>query len=219
MSLAGTHLIITSSLPSAGMCEVIVDSLNYTPTFEQLLRSEFDNGKQKAAPNICGQVPILGSNLFGRPYQVDSDCAELNARPLGPNSDTNFNRIAKKFKIKRVNVQGAVSESADIAALYLIAENHQVKLAKFQKYVARLADNLPYDSLIALQSESFSYLTTTGVTVVGTAIDTTDTNILITNFTVDNQFSIPTNAAGTNREFYKSYSLTYEMRVLANLDA
>lgn len=214
---AGSMLTISTTV-CGPVASLVVDTLTYAPTFEPLDRKEFDNTKQATARTSCGATRLTGENLFKKPFQVVSDCSDLTAVPLWPNDDTTFDNVKRKFKIKEYSVIGAISADADVEELYALASNHQDQLAKFQRYLARVAEDPPYTALIALQSETFDYLTTTGVTISGSAMSTSEDNVLITRMSADNALVIALNSSGSSYEYYKTYKFTFQTRQLVALD-
>jgi hypothetical protein len=213
---AGSTLLLT--IPACSLsATLIVESLSYAPSFEEFDRMEFDNERLRSARNLCGQKRQIIENLAGTPIQIVTSCGDTTQVPLGPNSDTNFNNIKKRFDVLRFEIQGATSEAEDVNTLYTVARDHQARLARFKHYLARSSGgDTPYETLIALQSETFSYLTSTGMTIAGTSLENSESNMLITSLNIENTLSIPTGTPGVH-EFYKTFKVTIEQRVISNL--
>lgn len=75
-----------------------------------------------------------------------------------------------------------------------------------------------YAELVALQSETFSYLTTTGITLSGPTIGAPETNMLITAFSTPVEYEIPLDEAGDTSAVYYVFSLVIENRRIAAMD-
>lgn len=214
----GTILVINQPLSGEDIT-LVVEDISYTVTYEKLDRNEFDNSKQASARNGCGQPRMTGTNLTGKPYQiVIQGCNDDESVQLGPNSDSDYANIKKKFRIKHYQVTGALSENVDVELLRVLAVNHQDRLAKFEYYQDRVNGDAPYATLQALQAESFSYLTATGTEILGTAIDTVESDVLITAMSANIGLAIATDDTGDSYEYYKSFTISFEIRTLADLD-
>lgn len=208
---AGTTLVI-------GGTTLIVESLSLTITYEPFDRVEFDNTRLREVRTACGEKRLLGENMAGKPYQIVYGCSDQQAVPLVPNSETTFDLVKKRFKIRRFNITGAINTSASVNSLLTLASTHQNYLAEFAGYQARSTGDISYTDLYALRSLSFSYLTTTGVSMTGTALDATETNMLITSVSAETVLSIPTSNPSV-QEFYKTYNITVENRIIQALRA
>ena len=210
----GSTLIVTNGLSSA---TVIVGDISYTTLYQPFDRIEFDNNKLRDARAATGERRIIIEMLGGKPAQILTTCVSDTAVPLVPNSNTVFNNMAQRFDIIRWTVTGAISDADDVNYLYSIAEAHQALLAQFDAHIKQGSSDTSYEILITLQSENFSYLTTTGITAAGSCLESTVSNVLLTNIVVNNSFSIP-NALSSNT-FYKTYNLTFETREIVDLSA
>lgn len=210
----GSTLIVSDGLSSVTM---VVTDVSYVTTFTPFDRLEYDNNKLRDARSAKGERRIIIEMLGGRPAQIITDCASTTPVPLIPDPNSVFDQVARRFNIVRYTINGAVSEASAVNYLYSIAQNHQALLAKFEKYLKRSSGDTSYEDLYALRSETFSYLTTTGVSALGTCIESTVNNILITNISVDNAFAIPNSLGG--EDFYKTYQLTFETRTISALGA
>lgn len=197
---------------------MIVQGATYSPLFEPFDRPEYDNNRLREAKNTCGAGRLVGRTATDTPYLMTFDCGDPQTVPLWPNNSTTTASAKQKFKIKRYNFTGALSAEVDVDALYALAESHQVLLARFEFYKAKVNSDIDYTTLFALRSETFSYLTATGITIAGTSIDATETDMLITSFTAEVLLSIPTSTPGVS-ELWKSFSLQIEHRDIFSLGA
>lgn len=214
MQPEGATLIISTGLSSS---TVIVGDISYTNVYQPFDRMEFDNTRLREARAATGERRIIIELLGGKPAQILTSCADDTAVPLIPNSTTTFNLVAQRFNINRYSITGAISTAANVNLLYSLASSHQKLLAKFDAYLKRSTGDISYADLVTLQSETFNYLTTTGISASGTCLESTVNNILITSINVDNSFSIPMFNGGN--EFYKNYSITFESRTLSSLSS
>lgn len=210
-------LLTFSHAGSSISADVVVQNLTYSAGYIPFERMEYNNQTLAQARTACGEGRIIISLLGGKQAQVITDCGDTNTVPLVPNSDTTFNQVYKRFNFTRYSLQGALSEAAEVNLLYQLAQNHQTQLARFDAYLKRLASDTPYEALIALQSETFSYLTTSGVTASGSALESPVNNVLITAINVNNELSIPNSSS--SYDFYKTYDITFETRSISNLIA
>jgi hypothetical protein len=214
----GSTLIFTHA-GSSLTATTIVDSLVASYVFEPFDRMEYDNDKLKSARTAGGVSPQFFSLLGGTPAQIETDCTTDFPRPLVPNSTSTFNSVKQRFNIKRYQITGAITEASQINTLFLIAKNHRNLLAKFQNYQARSQSDSPYEDLILLQSETFSYLTSTGLTISGTALEFSESNMLITDFSMSTESAVSNNSSDSSRTYYKSFSITIENRTITSLGA
>lgn len=74
-----------------------------------------------------------------------------------------------------------------------------------------------YDVLIALQLETFSYLTTSGVTMTGNTVEGSVSNVLITSFSPSVEYEEIIDD-DDNYRLLKSYSMVVETRAITSLD-
>ncbi len=206
------------------LCTMIVESLSFQVLYEPFDRAEFEFSRLREVHASTGEKRLLGENLAGKPYQVVYGCSDQQAVPLRPLTETAFDQVKKRFKIRRYTITGALSELVDVTALQTVAANHLELLAEFQGYQARVSGDISYVDLVAYQSWQFNLagggpnLTQTGITMAGTALDVTETNMLISAMSAETTLSIPTSDPSV-REFYKTYSLTIENRVIEALRA
>ena len=207
---------ITVSDGVSATATLMVEAITYQTLFEPFDRMEYDNTRLREVRTSKGEKRLIGENLAGKPYQVVYGCSDQTAVPLWPNSDTTFDQVKRRFKIKRYNITGAISETADVDSLYGIASDHQNRLAQLQRHLSRATGDTSYADLFALQSETFSYLTDTNITMAGTALDATETDMLITSMSAEIVLSIPTSTPGVH-EFYKTFSITIENRTIEAL--
>ena len=202
-----------------GSSTLIVEALTCQTLYEPFDRMEFDFARlREVKVKNTGEKRLVGENLTGKPFQIVYGCSDQQAVQLIPLTETAFDLVKKRFKIKRFNITGAFNEASSVNSLFTLAATHQNFLAEFQGYQARSTGDIGYADLVALQAYTFSYLTSTGVTMSGTALDASESNMLITSMSAETVLSIPTATPGVH-EFYKTYNITIENRTIQALRA
>lgn len=206
---------ITFSTPSS-TSSVFVEEVTLQAVYEPFTRSEFDVSKLRQAPTDNGSIPIIGQGIGGKPIQLGSACTGDTARPLGPNSLANTQNILQRFNIQRFTIKGAASYASEVFKLKAIADAHLRLLQQFDYHV-QVANSLEvsYNSLIALQSETFSYLTTTGLTMSGIPVGGTYSNCLISQFEEGVLYTSEAMGVPSN-EMIKEFSITVDLRTITS---
>lgn len=210
--ITGTELTFAYT-PCSISDTIFVDSINYQFTTESFTRVEYDYDKLRTAPTETGQVPIIVSMLGGIPAQIVVGCGDITPRILSPNS-SNVDNIHRRFNIRRYTIRGLTNTESATDNLYTIVNYHKQLLAKFQEHLAKGSLNIAYETLIEMQSEDFSYLTTTDLTVSGPALGdfSPEQNMLITDLVFDITHEIPNGMGGST--IYRSFSMTLENRTI-----
>lgn len=206
-----TFTLSASSISS----EVVIGDVSYTFVTEPFERLEYDHNTQLSALNDLGVAAVTTNLLGGRRVQIDVGCGTVIPRPLTPNT-SDFDNIYKRFEIKRFNISCLTSSNAAVNAIYTVAVDHQKRLAKFQAHQQKVRGNPSIEFLEQAKLQDFAFLTTTGLTISGDAIDTTENDMLIVAFSPVVELSIPN---GSGNDFYKSFSMTLENRVIKALGA
>lgn len=201
---------------SGGSASLYADEVIYSFVTEPFDRLEFSNDKLKAAPTTSGALPTVVYSFANTPLQLAASCAGDVPRPLNPDDD-NINSIKWRFDIQRYTIKGAASAAAEVDKLYTQAATHIKFLAKFQAHLVSAQLNVSYTKLVALQGDSFTYLTTTGVSLAGDSIGGTATNMLITECVPDVAYEVTTSGGG--KLLLKKFSLTIENRIINALAA
>lgn len=175
---------------------------------------------------LGGQKPILSTLLGNTPCQivigeVGSEISFADVVPQYPDvliSGSDFGNIKKKFNITRYEIQGAPSVSANVEYVQALAQNHAQQLQKFQAHLLKSGSmETEYDVLLSLQLENFSYLTSTGISLIGNSVGGTINNMLITQFSPSVEYEEIVDVSGTVR-LLQSYSITIENRTITDLD-
>ena len=152
---------------------VFVSEISHIPTSIFFDRLEFSNERLKNAENEDGSVPSYGYLNGGIPFQSITDCNPMDARNLSPDDD-NINDIKKKMVIDRyvIKLDGGPNASlaANVEAISTLAAQHKVLYDRFATHFALLQMRISYQKLLDLQSETFSYLTSGGISITGAAI-------------------------------------------------
>lgn len=177
LSLSGT----TATL----YCENIED----TPLTIEFDRPEYDHQKQKTAPENTGIEPILGVNIGGVPFQIQFDAISSTLRDPRPN-DTDLDNKFKKFYGTRYTLNGNTSLNFDSTTVKTWAGQHQFLIDRFSAHQKFAGDAVSIQELLSLQSETFGFLTTTGLTFTSQAVGSVS-NVLIRSFSLDVDYYIP----------------------------
>ena len=151
---------------------------------ESLTRTEFTHAKQREVPEADGTQPQYATLIAGTPAQITYSDIPTSPRNLAPD-DTDLDMIYQKLFITRYTFQGANSTSSDIAQAYAFASIHHVYLDRFEAYKTFSNQaSISFTELLALQLINFSYLTTTGLSCIGTTFGTIN-NAFIRSFSAE----------------------------------
>ena len=198
--------LITFSTPAS----VYVDTVEYEFVVEPFDRLEYSNSKLRTAPTSSGAQPMIVNTFGNKPIQLASACTGDSARPLTPD-DSNINSIKQQFNIDRYTISGSPSLSSQVDAIYTVAKSHIKLLSKFQLHLEKAGMELSYTALVAMQSETFSYLTATGVDLTGTSLGGTLEDVLITKFSPGVAYLV--SSSGT---IIKDWSMVVEVRTISD---
>lgn len=201
---------------SGGSASLYADDVLYTFVTEPFDRPEFSNEKLKAAPTTSGALPTIVYSFANTPLQLAASCAGDVPRPLNPD-DSNIDSIKWRFDIQRYTIKGAPSAAAEVDKLFTQAAIGIKLLAKFQAHLATANMPVSYTKLVSLQGDSFTYLTSTGVSLSGDSIGGTASNMLITECIPDVAYEVTTSGGG--KLLLKSFSLVIENRIINALSA
>lgn len=206
MALSPRGSVIVFTIPAS----VYVDSVEYEFITEPFERQEYSNPKLRTAPTSSGATPMIVQTFGNKPIQLASACTGDSARPLIPD-DANVNSIKQQFNIDRYTISGSPTPASAVDALYTAAKAHIKLLSKFQLHIEKASMELSYTALVAMQSETFSYLTSTGLDVAGASLGGTIEDILITRFSPGVAFL--TSSSGS---VIKDWSMTFEVRTISD---
>lgn len=174
----GRYVTFTLGASSAVLFLAAADFEKIT---EPLKRIEMTHAKQREAKESDGTKPIYVDLIFGVPCQIlSSGSVTTTPRALTP-EDSALDTIYQKLYITRFNFQGTLSTSSDIGTVYNISQTHRIYQDRFEAYKSFASEDVSFAELLALQSQTFAYLTTTGLTVVGTTFGTLN-NMFIRSF-------------------------------------
>lgn len=189
---------------------VYVDTVEYEFVVEPFDRVEYSNPKLRSAPTSSGAQPMIVNTFGNKPIQLASSCTGDSARPLIPD-DSNINSIKQQFNIDRYTISGSPSVAAQVDALYTVAKAHIKLLSKFQLHLEKANMELSYTALVAMQSETFSYLTSTGLDMTGASLGGTVSDVLITKFSPGVAYLISSSGS-----MIKDWSMTVEVRTISD---
>lgn len=216
----GEILTFTQTSPSSVTANVLVADIKYRNDVVLFERPEFSNERLRQAKNTDGSVPIIQQLQGGRVYQFMPTCGSANTvRPLGPD-DANVDNIFKRFVIKRYELTGLPSSPTEIDKLFAIAKDHRIRLARFEAHQAEARADVSYNFLISLQSDNFTYLTSTSLSMASLALGAAnpETHMLITEFSPGVEYSVPNDAGGTSVTLIRNWSCVIENRIIQPAD-
>ena len=214
MAISPRESLVTFILSGASST-VYADEVQYAFITDPFDRLEFSNDKLRSAKTSTGASPIIVTTFGGLPVQIGVVCTGDSPRPLTPD-DANATNIKQRFNVDRFTIQGGISLATELAEIRTIAEDHQKRLAKFNYHISKAGLDISYTALVAMQSENFSYLTSTGLTIVGPAIGV-GTNMLISSFTTDVAFEVTQPGGGSL--VLQRWSMVVEHRTISSLGA
>ncbi len=195
---------ITLSL-SASSANLYCEEINFETSSTAFTRSEYDKNTLKNAPESTGAMPTYAQNLSGLPVQFIYAGA-TTARDLTPNNSVNLPFMEEKLFFNRYTITGDVSLSSDTALVFTWASQHKTLDDRYQAFLKYTGDGISYQDLLTQQAETFSFLTTTGLSIVGSTLGTLS-NCLIRSFSVNPVRDI---YDGSTRKVLYAYNLTVD---------
>ena len=195
---------------SGAPISLFADSIDYDFVVEPFERLEFSNPKLRAAPTAIGSLPLIVTSFGGIPIQLASTCTGDVPRPLNPD-DNNINSIKQQFNIDRYTIAGAPSLGSQVDLLYSISQDHLRRLSTFQLHIEMASMELSYPALLNLQTQTYGYLTNTGLTVTSNALGGIVPRVLIQSFSPGVAYT--TTSAGV---LVKDWKLTFDVRTISD---
>ena len=202
----GTGLTFSGSASAT----LYADTVTYEFDVQTFERQEFSNSRLRSAPTSTGAQPIIVQSFGNKPIQLAISCTGDSPRPLIPD-DANINDIKKQFNIERYTIGGAPTYASDLASIYTVAQAHKKILSKFQLHIEKSSMELSYDALVAMQAETFSYLTASGLDVSGASLPSSLSDILIVDFDIDVTYLLTETGNQVD-----NWSLTFELRTITD---
>lgn len=163
-------------------------------------RTEKTHNVQKQAPESTGAVPTYANTLTGLPVQFLYGSA-TTARNLLPD-DADLASIEQKLFYNKYTLTGATSLSSDTALVFNWAAQGRTALDRFDAYQKYANDNVSYQYLQTLAAETFSYLTTTGISLTSSTLGNLS-NVFIQSFTVNPTRDIQAGASPVTKVLYE----------------
>ena len=222
MPIKPSATVLSYTSTGIGSGYLYVNEITGTNAVQPFQRLEFSNPKLRSAPTSTGALPLIVQSFGNQPIQLLTTCTGDVPRPLGPD-DANISNIRQKFNITRWQIRGAANSVNDIQnQLQNTFYNHLALLNKFDTYLAELQMELSIGYLTTtLQALTFSYLTSTGLSLSGNALGfgtsgaTTINNLLMTAFEYGVEYEAP--IPGTaNSTVLQDFSMTVEQRTIAS---
>lgn len=212
----GSSITIASGMNTYTL---FVDSIDTTFTSEFFDRPEFSNDRLRQAKYSDGALPLIVTLFGGIPIQVLTTCGgSRTPRVLVPD-DANVDTIKKRFDIKRYTMKGLASIASTVDSVYTISQAHKILLDRFQAHQNQVGMDISDTALLALRSETFSYLTSTSISLSGNPIATTETNVLIRSFDMDVEFEIPGDDDDDSSTLYKGWNAVIDILTIKNAEA
>lgn len=159
-----------------------IREINFDTESTLFTRSEKSHETLKNAPEDTGNMPTYAQTLSGAPVQFIYG-GGTTARNLTPD-DSIIDSIEQKFFFNRYKISGTISGASDIALMFSWAASHHVLQDRFDAYQKKINDKISVQLLTSLGGETFSYLTTTGLSLTGSTLGTLN-NLLIRSFSVN----------------------------------
>ena len=198
----GRYCVLSISASSATL---YVKEINFETDSTAFTRSEYDKRTLKDAPESTGAQPTYAQTLSGLPLQFIYGSA-TTARDLTPNNSTNLASMERKLFYNRYTLSGATSLSSDTGLVYTWASLHKTLDDRFNAFQKYTGDGISYQDFLTQQAETFSYLTSTGLSLVGSTLGTLN-NLLIRSFSVNPTRDI---YDGTTRKVLYEYQLVLD---------
>jgi hypothetical protein len=198
---------------NSGNGSVYIDELSYTELFQNFDRLEYSNRRLREAPTTTGALPLIVTGFGNQPIQLLTTCTGDVPRPLGPD-DANIAAIKQRWNIFRFTIKGAINNQSVVDILYNLNLNHLIRLNAFDLYLGELSMDLSITYLeTVLQPLTFALLTTTDLTLSGPVLDTTYSNLLLSEFSAIAEYEAPISGSAGSTVLY-SFTATIESRTL-----
>lgn len=166
---SGTPITLSNTSP-AWRITMAGDRVSYGVDLEPFDRSEFSHERLRQAKNTDGSSPVFIQLFGGKVAQLMSTCGSANTvRPVTPD-DTVITSIKRRWNIKRYTLTGQANLDSLSHHLLPLAQSHRIALGRFQAHLAEVSSDVSYSRLLTLQTETFSYLTTTTLSMYGPSI-------------------------------------------------
>lgn len=216
-----------------GGTNLLADDVRVSYDVQYFDRVEYDHLKLRNAPLTTGVTPLLGQLLGNTPYEIVIDCAvdgnafpgsEYVPRPLTPNIvPTDTDNIKKRIDIIRYTIAGGstpetASAGSNVDTVFALRQVHRNKLAQFENRLAIFNGEVPYEQLVAAQSDDIQTLyfkTGTVFTMPGVTLS----DIILTEFSYGFEYLVPADSSGTSFEVYKGFNLILETRLVVTASA
>lgn len=184
--------------------------------FVSFKRVEFTGDKMRSAKNEDGSMPSFGLAGGQTPVQYFSNCNPYEtARPTDPD-DNRVDAIYKRFDTVQWRIIGDVSEATDVDNLRAVCQEHKTRLARFEAHQEIAQGDFSFKFIEdTLQVETFSYLTSTNLSMTGKVFgnSVTEVNLLLVSFEPVIEYLIPI-FGGSTVDILKGWEMILERRVI-----
>ena len=207
-----------------------VSGIRYTYLTAPFDRPEFTSELQMKAPETDGGYAMFDYTASNKRFQFFTGCTPQTARRTTPD-DSVVTSIYKRWDISRFEIEGADTLEADIDNTATIYKAHLSRDAQFKAHIEEVRGNMSITYLVStLQADTFSYITSTSLTMSGRpfgamAGNSGLTNCLITSFEPDvtrcfksgaDPVEITKEDPAPSTVIYRSFKLVIEQRRLSN---
>ena len=205
----GSSLTLTIGATSLTL---FVDEVRDTFLNQGFERTEFSYDRLLQAPNLVdGSMPVIIYGFGNVPVQITSTCSSITPRVLLPD-DAVVGSVKQRFNIHQYELVLSENLAATIDSIASTAQTHANYLARFDADMGKRSMKVSYEQLITWQSETFSYLTSTTVSMSGSQVPS-ESNLLITNY----QRGVLVEVPGTTQDVVlKGGSLTLQVRAISS---
>lgn len=172
-------------------------------------RLEFSNKLLQEALEIDGAIPQSVTSATGQRYFRDITCDTDPTPRSNLTDDALLDSINQKFEIQRYNIGGATSNVTDVDAIDALFDEHLRRRTRFEAHLNEVRNYVSVTHLEEMQDETFSYLTTTNLTMTGNVTQNVAKNhLLIRRYVPDVDFEYDDGSG--NLVLYKTFTMTLE---------
>ena len=189
MAIRPDYAPITFLCP-LGTSTLYVSEVTLTEIVEPFTRPEFDNNVLRKAKNALGGEPMIPLTIANTPIQIGITCTGDSPRPLTANSISNLNSIYQRQNIIRYSLRGAPCPVSSLAPLLAQSFVDAKLLLQFQYHFNKTKDDIQYTDLLALQADTFSYLSSTSTAISGNCLGGTASSLIVRSYTQDVSHSV-----------------------------
>lgn len=210
----GSTILLTNSSPSWSSV-FYISGIRFRVYSEPFERAEFTAARLREVVNPNdGSLPVYSPLDGGRIVQYFTNCnANERLRPA-PIDTPNLDNIFWRFDVTEFQIDLAPSDINSSVNLFNLSQKHVAILAQFgyrQRISARA--NIDYDTLVGMQSDNLSTLTSTGLSMTSRTLPFSVVNLLCVSVETDIDYAIK-GLDGTSTTVYSGGRMTLQNRVI-----